>query len=308
MKILKILTLFFGLVVLFSCGNDYENNFDLEELPGYVAFDAPGTSVNLEDVAVAEDDGSTSVKIECPTGTLSDITVEYSLSGDAVLGEDYNIAGVSGSSGTIVLKVAPADFQNNDNVDLTIELISDDLEAEPDKTLTITLVSASNDEGPIAVGRGGTDFLKSINIIISDSDCVSSLAGTFDAVTTIDTVSSMWGTCMDTSWTGIVRWEKIGLTGYKWYSMDANNPEAEDFSLGAFYTCMGDGVATPAGDLLCNEICGVLSFSGTTATLQFTSVSADSTDLTIGWVDGDGRAASTVLVRQDGTDWPALGF
>jgi hypothetical protein len=170
MKIKNIICLSVA-AFLFSCGNDYDldENFDLTDLPGYVAFDAPGLSASLPDVEVTEDAGTASLTIENPTGTLSDITIEYSFGGDAAFGVDFNVSGASASGGTIVLEPKESDFQNPDRVDLLVELLTDGV-ADGNKTLTITLESASNDDGVIAVGRGGTDILRSANIIISDID------------------------------------------------------------------------------------------------------------------------------------------
>lgn len=167
-----------------SCGNDYEVDeyFDLEELPGYVAFDADGNSITLEDFSTSEVGDPINLTIECPTGTLSDITVNYSVSGDAVLGVDYMIDGLSGTSGSIVLVTDPSDNQDNDRVDLVITPLDDGV-VDGDKSLTITLTSASNAEGDVAVGRGGTDYLKTANITLIDIGCSKALAGTYDAVT-----------------------------------------------------------------------------------------------------------------------------
>ena len=185
MKILNKLTLFVFVALLSACGSDYDpaDVATLQELPGYVAFDAQGTSINAESVTVGETAGSASVTIENPTGTLSDITITYQLSGTAVEGVDYTIDGVNGTSGTIVLQENnDGDIQNNNNVDLVVNILDDD-DVDGQKTLTITLVSASNAEGTVAVGRGGTDFLKETTITINDDDCPN-LAGNYSVTTT----------------------------------------------------------------------------------------------------------------------------
>ncbi|MCR9289597.1 hypothetical protein OAF63_04700 [Saprospiraceae bacterium] len=169
MKILKIISVFTVIGLFASCAEEYnlDDNFTVQELPGYVAFNAPGLSATVDDLAVTEDDGTASLRIECPTGTLSDITVGYEISGNAVEGVDYNISGASGNSGSIVIAANPEDVVNFSYADLTIDILTDD-EVDGEKTLTITLVSATNDEGTLAVGRGGTDFLKSTSVIIAD--------------------------------------------------------------------------------------------------------------------------------------------
>ena len=167
----KYFILLFGVALLTACGNEYVvgDYFDLEELPGYVAFDAPGNSAILDDIMVTEADGSTTVTIECPTGTLSDITVDYDFGGDAVFGTDFTVAGATASGGAITVRQKDFDVVNRSNADLEIELLTDDVQ-DGTKTLTITLVSASNDEGALAVGRGGTDYLKTATIVIEDVD------------------------------------------------------------------------------------------------------------------------------------------
>lgn len=167
----KYILLLLCAAFLYSCSTEFntEENFDLELLPGYVAFNAAGNSVNLADVEVAEDGGVATVNIECPTGTLSDITVNYEFGGDAVFGTDFTVSGATATGGSIILNQDPTDVVFRSNVDLDIELLMDGV-ADGTKTLTITLTSASNAEGAVAVGRGGTDFLKTATVVIADID------------------------------------------------------------------------------------------------------------------------------------------
>ena len=164
------LIIFLGLFIS-SCGNEYDIDeyFDLEELPGYVAFDAPGNTVTIDPFAVTEDGGSVGVVIECPTGTQSDINVSYTLSGDAVFGVDFTISGAQASGGNITIAPNPSDIQESDRASLSIELLTDDV-VDGEKTIMITLTSASNAEGDLAVGRGGTDLLKTAVVVIADID------------------------------------------------------------------------------------------------------------------------------------------
>ncbi|MEM1123215.1 MAG: hypothetical protein AAGJ18_22430 [Bacteroidota bacterium] len=170
MKINHFFLLLF-VAAFIGCDNSFdpEEEFDLEILPGYVAFDAPGNDAFMDDVAVSESDGSTDLVIETPTGTLSDVTINYSFGGSAVFGEDFSVAGASASGGTIVLVTKPSDIFFNDRVDLTVDLLTDGV-VDGEKTLTITLESASNAEGDVAVGRGGLDFLKTATVVIADVD------------------------------------------------------------------------------------------------------------------------------------------
>jgi hypothetical protein len=164
----KYALFFFGLLALSSCGSDYavEDNFDLEELPGYVAFgDGNTNNAILETLVVAEDDAAASFIIEAPAGTLSDVNITYEITGTAVADVDYKIV----NAGSITLAVDENDFLNRDQVTLDIEILTDGV-VDGVKTLTLTLTSASNAEGSLAVGRGGTDFLKSANLEITDVD------------------------------------------------------------------------------------------------------------------------------------------
>lgn len=161
----KLYILFITVGLMQSCVDyDVADYYSLEELPPYVAFNAPGENSTLDPIEVAEDAGTVSVNIEAPTGTLSDITITYTLGGDAVAGTDYNDT----NNGSIVMTVDAADVLNYDNVDLEFEILQNPDTA--DKTLTVTLVSASNADGDLAVGRGGTEFLKVATINILNID------------------------------------------------------------------------------------------------------------------------------------------
>ena len=159
----KLLIFIIALGFMQSCTDyDVADYYDLEALPGYIAFAAPGSDAYLDPIDVDEDEGSVSVTIEAPTGILADVTVTYSLSGTAVAGTDYNDT----NNGTIVMKHDPADVLNYDN---EIEILQNpDTE---DKILIVTLVSAVDADGnTFAVGRGGTELLKEATINILNID------------------------------------------------------------------------------------------------------------------------------------------
>ena len=171
MKITYLFIIFALAISVFSCDPDYsvEEYFDLEELPGYVAFDADGNNAFRDDVETTEDGGSASLVIENPTGTLSDITVNYGLSGSAVYGTDYTIDGASASGGSLTIKADGGAVNETIRASLVINLMTDSI-ADGEKIITVTLNDASNAEGSLAVGRGGTELLKSANVIIADID------------------------------------------------------------------------------------------------------------------------------------------
>jgi hypothetical protein len=171
MKIYNIILFFAAALAFTACDPDYavEDYFDLEELPGYVAFDADGNNATLDDVETTEDGGTVELIIENPTGTKSDITVNYDLSGSAVFGIDYTIEGATSNGGSLVIKPNSGAVNETIQSRLVITLLTDG-EADGEKMIIITLVDASNAEGSVAVGRGGKDFLKTANVIIADID------------------------------------------------------------------------------------------------------------------------------------------
>lgn len=158
-------------VVMTSCDPDYavEDYFDLEELPGYVAFDADGNNASLDDFEVTEDDGSLEIEVENPTGTQSAITVNYSLSGSALYGTDYTIEGASAAGGSITIQPNSGAVNETNRASMMVSILTDST-VDGEKEIIITLTDASNSEGNVAVGRGGKDFLKTAKVIIADVD------------------------------------------------------------------------------------------------------------------------------------------
>lgn len=161
--------------IIMSCAKEYElsdRGLDVELLPGYVAFNPDGANINLPDVETNENEEEIELNIEIPTGNLSNITVVYNLSGSAIFGTDYRIEGATANGGQLTIEhrqsTDPGDAEA-DNADLVIEILQDNVE-DGEKIITITLVSASNTEGAIPIGRGGTDLLKIANVIIADVD------------------------------------------------------------------------------------------------------------------------------------------
>lgn len=169
--------LFVSIMILTGCSeeyalNDNEQGLDVIELPGYVAFNAPGATISIDDITTDENGDDVELNVEVQGGSLSDITVNYATSGTAVFGVDYDITGGSGTGGSFVIphrqSPAPEDGDFVDNEDLVVDLLTDGV-IDGTKTLVITLVSASNADGEeFAVGRGGTDLLKTANITIND--------------------------------------------------------------------------------------------------------------------------------------------
>lgn len=170
--------LFVGIILVSCDGFDLADNGldNLQELPEYVAFDAPGVNAALD--PFNEDEGaSVDLIVEAPTGTLDDIVVSYTFGGDAVFGVDFNVPGASASGGTVTIthninqagSAATGGVAFTDRGNIAVELLSDGV-VDGDKVLTVTLTSATRGSETIAVGRGGTDLLTVATINIADAD------------------------------------------------------------------------------------------------------------------------------------------
>jgi len=169
-KLFYILTI--ASVTMYSCDDfDLEDSdIALQDLPGYVAFNGPGEDATFDDVSTSEDGGDVSLNIEVPTGTLVDINVDFTFGGTAVFGTDFTVAGATASGGSVLLPHNPNDVEDFDNVDIVVSMLTDGV-ADGEKTLTVTLSGAAGTDGTVfAVGRGGTDMLKSANVVIADID------------------------------------------------------------------------------------------------------------------------------------------
>jgi len=153
-----------------SCGVDYEVDeyFDLEELPGYVAFKTDGRDAVLPPYEADEGD-LISVGVEVPTGSTEDITVNYALGGDAVFGVDYTVEGATASGGSVTISANDQDLTQVNLGLITFSMPVDSI-VDGDKMLTITLLDATGASGAIPVGRGGKDFLREATVIIADVD------------------------------------------------------------------------------------------------------------------------------------------
>ena len=168
MKKYIIILLSFGLII--SCTDyDVSEYYTLKVLPGYVAYNAPGENATMDDIEAGEGE-TVELTIEAPNGILSATSVTYEFGGTAVYGVDFDVAGATAAGGIIVME-PDVDVETLDHVDMEVELLLDGI-TDGVKTLTVVLVSASNTEGTLAVGRGGTDLLKTATIVIADVDCV----------------------------------------------------------------------------------------------------------------------------------------
>ena len=161
-------------IITFGCDDTFEledQDLRVKFLAGkYVAFNAPGANTSI-DPEEADEGNDLDLNVEIPTGTLSDVTVNFSFSGTAVYGVDFTVAGATAAGGSITIEPLPGDDQTDviDNADISVSLLPDGNTDGP-KTLIVTLTDAYNSEGNILVGRGGTDLLKARTINIVDID------------------------------------------------------------------------------------------------------------------------------------------
>jgi hypothetical protein len=185
-----IYILFASVIILTGCSEDFELNdndqdLNVQLLEGkYVAFSASGANTTIDPENVKEGE-TAELNVEIPTGTTSDVTVNFTFGGTAVYGTDFTVPGGSSAGGSVVIVPAPGEDTSNviDNTDIVVTLLTDDTQ-DGNKTLEVILASASNAEGSINVGRGGTDLLKSQTVNISDVDC-GAVAGLYDVTGTI---------------------------------------------------------------------------------------------------------------------------
>lgn len=177
------------MLFIVSCGNEYvtDDYFDLEELGGYVAFDASGNDAYLDPYEVTEDGAVVAMDVENPTGTSSDIKVDYSFGGTAEYGIDYEDPNGSASGGSITISSDVGNFNETYQAPITLTLLNDEI-FDGAKTILVTLTGASNADGTILVGRGGKDFLKTAIVNIADDECDSQYAGSYAVATTTDSI------------------------------------------------------------------------------------------------------------------------
>jgi len=257
MKLYNLIIAFVCLLFIVSCGNEYdtEEYFDLEELPGYVAFDASGNDAFIDDKTVSEESASLDVFVEHPTEVTSDITVNYSISGDAVFGEDYTIAGATATGGSVIISANRGSVADTYQGAIEISTI-DNIVLDGNKTIVLTLESASDSDGEIVIGRGGKDFQREVTVIIVDDECPSEYSGTYMVSTTY--------TMLDTNIVDTTMWE---IEDYM-TTITALNTEGpftyriEDASGGLFAPTgpYGMAVGTTGMPLDITEDCGVITF------------------------------------------------
>ena len=170
-----IYIIFASVMILTGCSDDFELNDNDQDLivqlldGDYVAYSADGANTTIDAIETNEAGGDIVLNVEIPTGSESDVTVNFTFGGTAVYGTDFTVPGGSSAGGSVV--IVPDDGGGTDNIidnaDITVTLLRDDV-VDGTKTLDVILSSASNAEGDVNVGRGGTDILKTASITILD--------------------------------------------------------------------------------------------------------------------------------------------
>jgi hypothetical protein len=123
--------------------------------------------------------------------------------------------------------------------------------------------------------------------------CPSDLGGTYDFEST--DMKSAFGACAGT------------ITGKVTLTKQANGTSyaISDPTFG-FWPCYGD---TPGGNVLLNDACGGLSFSGTDKygdAYTFTFISNDGTNLVFRWTNASAETGQVTLKANAGKPWPSL--
>lgn len=151
-KYLFVLPIF--ALVFYGCENVSEP-FSIEEgaQPAYVII-----STQSQQVAAGS---SLEVVFQLGQTQAENVSVEYSISGDAVAGEDYNFS--SGSAGSVTIEYDP-ESTNLDNGSVTLSFPID-AAIGTSKELTFTLVSATTASGQsLNIGRGEIGAVRTYTI------------------------------------------------------------------------------------------------------------------------------------------------
>lgn len=158
--ITKVSILLLSMIVLSSC-NENDNDENIYEGESFVSFNATTSASISEDAASPL---TVSVYASVPAAQAESFTLDFTVaSSDAVAGTDYSVVGTKTS-----LSFGPDQYVD------TIQIMPiDNLLAETNKTVTITLGTASNG---LRVGLPGQDEnAKVFTVTISENDCAFTL-------------------------------------------------------------------------------------------------------------------------------------
>ena len=157
--------------------------------------------------------------------------------------------------------------------------------------------------------------------------CPSELDGRCDVVTTVVSTGAgiFWDGTEGNVWEGECEFVGIGDGQYQVYTFHNGNRWL-DVSVGAYFAAYesdiqsslpNGGVYDPEtmtvgsleGDVVFVDACEIFSYTGSSKwgeVYAFSSLETNGPTLTFSWSNDYGEAATSVITRQDGSDWPPL--
>ncbi len=169
---------------------------------------------------------------------------------------------------------------------------------------TLTL----NDGRTFTAANTGSNVISSApfsGLFSFDADllCTSDLSGIYEVTT------EAW--CGDVGPTIMTQWVETASEGVYDVIDPANpdDPDAADFSFGAYTPCYGEGSTLPGGTLQIKDACNIIAPIGSSRwgeLYTYESVTVSGSTLVIVWSNDYGEGGTSTFVRTDGTDWPPL--
>ncbi len=170
-----IFLLFLGLSVFTAC--EYEPLEDEDALSGIETGDPFVRFATGQGGASGVENEVVSLTVEFTFPIETNITVDYSLGGDATFGEDYTIAGASSGGGSVELVFDP-DETGTTTTDIDIQLLTDCV-LDGGEMITLTLTAARADNGtPINAGQGPVN--RELSVMIEDDADIVAIASNLD--------------------------------------------------------------------------------------------------------------------------------
>lgn len=177
-KLLNYLLVGSILVIGAACDEDYSEDFDGGK------FEYVGINSNAAPSSIFEGNGAAANTVTIPVRYGNEvvpgqaITVNMSVSGEAVIGTDYTLAGVDGLSGNNFSVTIPADTSV---VNFTLTTMTN-VETGPDRAVTFTVVSTSNNASI------GFPYFASYEVTIQDDDCAYDLVAEYTGESAVSEV------------------------------------------------------------------------------------------------------------------------
>lgn len=304
----NILSIFIvgGLLMLFSCVD--------EELGPIITFDkaAKGAYVKLlqesdsRDINLFDIPGSSyTYSVEFRDAEGGTLVTEYRL--DATFKDANPNKGGDDSKGPDVFRTfsssefedTPDGFKGLSNITITANdliswagLTADELgpgdQFVIDGTISTTNGSVHNfDNSSAAVNGSAFGGHFRFNLTAS---CPTELAGTYDVV-------------VQDTWCGDVPLPNAQVT----LTLTASGYDIDDFSLGAYDNCYGEGSTKPGGSLRMVDVCNGITITGASRwdeVYTWSDLTVDGNNLTITWTNDYGEGGTSTIINPNG--WPDL--